>query len=1191
MTISHKTLARNGYILKKNKLTKKELCQIKADLEVLPQSNPDYQVDIEPFNVYTEDNDTITVPRYYGIEHFGQPTKIIPMNTNKMDIVFKGSLRDNQIPVIDKCLDIIKKDGGGIISLPCGFGKCLARGTPILMYDGTIKLVENIQVGDKLMGDDSSPRNVLSLARGREEMYDIIPIEGPKYTVNKSHILSLKYNADRELLINGINYKNGDVIDISVNDYLKLPKYYQNMESPIKGYRSEIDFESKYVNINPYILGLWLANDISNLEIFIKKYNLDINTTIFINELKELNVFENKHIPHIYKCNSRQIRLSILAGILDAQLSCNLRFRSEQFIDDIIFISRSLGLAAYKSIIENYYQTTIYGNINVIPTKITQNKSLKLEDNNNITLYGITVVPIGIDNYYGFEIDGNKRFLLGDFTVTHNTTISLYMAQQLGLKTLVVVHKSFLQNQWYDRIKQFTNAKIGMIRQNKIDVKDKDIVVAMLHSISMKDYDLSIFDEFGCVIFDECFVRKERIITSIGSIQIGQLYDMWIAGKELPLIKSFNEKKKQFEFKKMTYAWKKETDSLVKVKIGNQSIICTPNHRFLTINGYKEAKTMTSNDILISVCDNNIPENLVTNTFAKALNNDQIQIILGSFLGNGNIDILENERYIFHVVCGIEQQKYCEWKASMFGINALEYKQSTISFQTNIFDFENKFPENKSTCPQWIIDQMNLKAITIWIMDVGLMDYSSNINISTYSFDEDTQIRLVKRLSDFGILSYYCKDEHGQFYININETKKLLSEMYKYIHPSMIRKFMTNSLNEYTYIWNREFLEYTTCKVNNVNKHEIKEQYKYVYDIEVEDNHNFIIGNKNELQTGPIVHNCHHLAARVFSKAMMKTGGHYTIGLSATPQRADGLTKVINWYIGDIIYKIVRKGDKNVAVRMFNYETKDKLFLEKKQYVKGNTVLSLPKMITNLGKITGRNKFIVDILNNLKNQDERKILVLSNRIAHLELLKDMLDKIIKEDIEKGSLVEGEITTAYYIGKMKDLQLTIAAEADIIFASYAMAEEGLDIDKLNTLVLATPKKNIIQSIGRILRKPIKEGDISPLIIDIVDELSIFSTWGKKRQEYYNKEGYNVESFQSMNDKCVSVKEYLIKNKIISASQTNVNYRKEFICHKFGVESWELEQDLMSDDEKDNEDDYNNPKYIEDPKLDDILNIII
>lgn len=120
MSIDHKVLTRQGYVLSKKQLTKKELSQIKAELEVVPESNPDYAVEIEPFKLYTENERSICVPRYYGIEHYGQPEKVLPMDTNKIDIKFTGQLRDNQIPVIEKCLESIRRDGGGIISLPCG---------------------------------------------------------------------------------------------------------------------------------------------------------------------------------------------------------------------------------------------------------------------------------------------------------------------------------------------------------------------------------------------------------------------------------------------------------------------------------------------------------------------------------------------------------------------------------------------------------------------------------------------------------------------------------------------------------------------------------------------------------------------------------------------------------------------------------------------------------------------------------------------------------------------------------------------------------------------------------------------------------------------------------------------------------------------------------------------------------------
>jgi superfamily II DNA or RNA helicase len=118
--------------------------------------------------------------------------------------------------------------------------------------------------------------------------------------------------------------------------------------------------------------------------------------------------------------------------------------------------------------------------------------------------YRITLEKLPIDDYYGFEINGNKRFVLGDFTVTHNTSISLYLLSQLKKKTLVIVHKEFLMNQWVERIQQFLPmARIGKIQGQVIDVEGKEIVLCMLQSLVLKDYPASLFDCFGFTILDE----------------------------------------------------------------------------------------------------------------------------------------------------------------------------------------------------------------------------------------------------------------------------------------------------------------------------------------------------------------------------------------------------------------------------------------------------------------------------------------------------------------------------------------------------------------------------------------------------------------------------------------------------------------------------------------------------------------
>jgi len=326
---------------------------------------------------------------------------------------------------------------------------------------------------------------------------------------------------------------------------------------------------------------------------------------------------------------------------------------------------------------------------------------------------------------------------------------------------------------------------------------------------------------------------------------------------------------------------------------------------------------------------------------------------------------------------------------------------------------------------------------------------------------------------------------------------------------------------------------------------------------------------------------CHHAASKVFSQALFKTGTKYTLGLSATPFRADGLTKILYWYLGEIYYRKVRKGSRGVIVKMFDYESNDILFKAKKMWRNGKIIPAIQKMITNVGKIRSRNNFIVNIINGIRNQYERKILILSGRINHLELLKEKVDKIIEDEVKRDLLEPNECTTAFYIGRMKEYELRDAADADIIFASYAMAEEGLDIDKLNTLILATPKRNIVQSIGRILRKPIKDGDLNPLIIDIVDQFSMFDRWGGTRRKYYDKNKYNIDYYKGFNDNIIGMREYLVKKKIIKPKE-NIDVRKAYIIHSQGEDQYYFQEEFDFMDEPEE-------KYYYEPDLEKILNL--
>ena len=190
-----------------------------------------------------------------------------------------------------------------LITAHTGSGKCLSLDTPIMMSDGSIKLVQDIEVGDKLMGDDSTPRNVLGLARGIEPMYKINLSDGDSFGCNESHILCLKYNikpfitnkkngnilqvnwfdsGEIKMRSKSFNYKNNDKemcireanlllnekiltqksdFNIPVKEYLKLPKFLQRNSL---SYKVGIEFPEKDIQIDPYIIGLWLGDGHSN---------------------------------------------------------------------------------------------------------------------------------------------------------------------------------------------------------------------------------------------------------------------------------------------------------------------------------------------------------------------------------------------------------------------------------------------------------------------------------------------------------------------------------------------------------------------------------------------------------------------------------------------------------------------------------------------------------------------------------------------------------------------------------------------------------------------------------------------------------------------------------------------------------------------------------------------------------------
>lgn len=269
----------------------------------------------------------------------------------------------------------------------------------------------------------------------------------------------------------------------------------------------------------------------------------------------------------------------------------------------------------------------------------------------------------------------------------------------------------------------------------------------------------------------------------------------------------------------------------------------------------------------------------------------------------------------------------------------------------------------------------------------------------------------------------------------------------------------------------------------------------------------------------------HHLGAEKFSKIFQKASAPYMVGLSATPFRDDKLEKVIQYYIGDIIHYEAPKVNQEIIVKLYKFNVKH----SKYEIVlnKHTKEVQISTMVSNLTEIEERNLFICNLIKNCRDVKERKILVLSDRREHLDYLQEKID-----ELDIGS-------TSQYVGGLKQKVLDEAEEADIIFSTYSMSSEALDISSLNTVILSTPRRKVEQSTGRILRAEKGKYLAQPLIIDIIDSLKPFTSQSYGRKTYYKK----ITKEQDIYSYKYEDGELIEEERKISNNKKNDNTKKE------------------------------------------------
>ena len=239
-------------------------------------------------------------------------------------------------------------------------------------------------------------------------------------------------------------------------------------------------------------------------------------------------------------------------------------------------------------------------------------------------------------------------------------------------------------------------------------------------------------------------------------------------------------------------------------------------------------------------------------------------------------------------------------------------------------------------------------------------------------------------------------------------------------------------------------------------------------------------------------------------------------------KRKDGLTRVFKMFLGEVVYKKERE-NASVTVKVIKYENNDEEYSEDILNFKGQIFYA--KMINKLCDFNRRTEFMLKVLSDLlKEREGQQIMILAHNKSLLKYFHDAIEH------------RKMATVGYYVGGMKEKDLKITETKQIVIATYAMASEGLDIKTLTTLILATPKTDVTQAVGRILRRQ----DVDALVIDILDQHGIFHRQWLKRRAFYKRSNFEImltDNKDYFENKWVSLKKRKNKRKKMGCLITN------------------------------------------------------
>lgn len=662
---------------------------------------------------------------------YGEP---IPIKNSK----FK--FRDYQ----KEAIDLAMKEGSGVVKMATG---CHARGTEVLMYDGSIKRVEDIIIGDLIMGPDSKPRKVLQLCRGKDRMVKIIPTKGESFTINQEHILSLKRTRCR-----ASDKLAGNIEDIKFSEWENLSDYGKHIR---KLFRVGVDFSKKQLSMDPYLMGLLLGDGgfhasvgitsadeeiISYCELEAEKLGLKLRkngltyyfTTGFTNngQNKLINIIRKeglyqtrsgtKFIPQDYKTSDRKDRLSLLAGLLDTDGSYDgsgyyFISKSERLAKDLAFVARSLGFAAYvsrqKKICTNngvegyYFRVSLSGELSEIPCKLPRKKAAKRLQKKDVLVTGFSYEEAGYDDYFGFKVDGDNRYLLSDFTVTHNSgktfTLSSIVANY-NVKTIIYVIGVELMYQMYETLKEAYGIEAGLIGDGKCDVKKINIATiwsaaaAFNKKIDVLDSDVT-YDKNSNKELDKLKVRE-----AVNSAELFILDECQYAAANTVQFLHRESRAARHRFLFSASPWRDSGDDILIEAVGGKKIydlkaskliddgfLVRPHIHFIDVPSMRGIGKTYQEVYKNYIVENEVRNNLICKSVEKLLEKNKKILILVVRINHGKklLEVLQDKFRVDY----LDGKKSSEQR--MNAIKSMKNGELDVLIASKIFDQGVDIPE------------------------------------------------------------------------------------------------------------------------------------------------------------------------------------------------------------------------------------------------------------------------------------------------------------------------------------------------------------------------------------------------------------------------------------------------------------------------------------------------------------------